>query len=120
MHDKTNRYIPPKDWHLKLIDWYNRVDEELEKERLTLDLIMNYSGSMQEELINKTLRDLEKVFRKQVAQEIRETMVFPSNKFADYLDALGVPPDTGIYAAFADLFVDMKYSLADTIENKDV
>jgi hypothetical protein len=93
---------------------------DMNKEQLTLQLISEYAGNMEDDLIQKTLKEIEIAFRRDIAQEIRDTMVFPSNKFAEYLDAIGVPADTSIYAAFADLFVDMKYSLADKIESNYV
>ena len=96
------------------------MDYVMDKEQLTVQLLMEYSGNMEDALIRKTLKQMEIAFRKDIAEEIRYTMVFPSNKFAEYLDAIGVPADTSIYATFADLFVEMKYALADKIESNYV
>jgi len=42
----------------------------MDKEQLTLQLISEYAGNMEDELIRKTLHDIETVLREQVAQEI--------------------------------------------------
>jgi len=39
-------------------------------EQLTLQLLMQYSGNMEDALVKKILQDLESVLREQVAQEI--------------------------------------------------
>ncbi len=42
----------------------------MDKEQLTLQLLMEYSGNMEDALVIKILQDLESVLREQVAQEI--------------------------------------------------
>lgn len=42
----------------------------MDKEQLTLKLLMEYSGNMEDALVRKILQDLESVLREQVAQEI--------------------------------------------------
>jgi hypothetical protein len=42
----------------------------MDKKQLTLQLLMEYSGNMEDALVIKILQDLESVLREQVAQEI--------------------------------------------------
>lgn len=42
----------------------------MDKEQLTLQLLMEYSGNIEDALVKKILQDLETVLREQVAQEI--------------------------------------------------
>jgi len=42
----------------------------MNNEQLTLQLLMEYAGNMEDKLIRKTLHDIETVLREQVAQEI--------------------------------------------------
>jgi hypothetical protein len=42
----------------------------MNKEQLTLELLMQYSGNIEDALVIKILQDLESVLREQVAQEI--------------------------------------------------
>ncbi len=42
----------------------------MDKEELTLKLLMEYSGNIEDALVKKILQDLETVLREQVAQEI--------------------------------------------------
>jgi hypothetical protein len=44
--------------------------DDMNKEQLTLKLLMEYSGNMEDALVKKILQDLESVLREQVAQEI--------------------------------------------------
>ena len=42
----------------------------MDKEQLTVQLLMEYAGNMEDALVKKILQDLESVLREQVAQEI--------------------------------------------------
>ncbi len=42
----------------------------MDKEQLTLQLLMEYSNNIEDALVKKILQDLETVLREQVAQEI--------------------------------------------------
>jgi hypothetical protein len=46
------------------------MDYVMDKEELTLKLLMEYSGNIEDALVKKILQDLETVLREQVAQEI--------------------------------------------------
>ena len=63
----------------------------------------------------KWRKALEPIIRQEVAQQIIETMVFPSKAMTDKLDELGIPGDGIIYEAFVEHWVKMKYALSDSI-----
>lgn len=51
------------------------MGKKVNKEELTSKLLMEYAGNMQDQLVKKTLHEIETMLREQIAREIENAVI---------------------------------------------